>query len=174
MQQKNDLGDSEILKNKNLSATEVAMQSGVYESSQDIINLFCTQAQSAVEKPQYSDYYGGTYVDDEGRLVVLITQDTATTRGANEVLNQLDKDNVIVQHCEHSYNRLKQIVDTITSHIEKKAAWTSNIGMYGINDINNRVSIYLFDDSELKRKELLNNLDSNLIEIGWCGAIEEQ
>ena len=172
-QQKSNLADSEIQENDSLSAMDVAMQPGAYESFQEMMDFICTQTQSSIENPVYPDYYGGTYVNGNGKLVVLITKDTATTRSANEALAQLDKHNIIVQHCEHSYNQLKQIVDTITLHIEEKAVWTSNIGMYGINDINNRVSIYLFDDSELKRKELLNNLDSSLIEIGWCGPIEE-
>ena len=144
---------------------DVAMQPGAYESFQEMMDFICTQTQSSIENPVYPDYYGGTYVNGNGKLVVLITKDTATTRSANEALAQLDKHNIIVQHCKHSYNRLKQIADTIIMHMEKGTAWTSSIGSIGINEISNKISIYLFDDSEPKRKELLNNLDSSLIEI---------
>lgn len=173
LQQDNDFDYSENIGKDDWVISDVPMQPGAYESYMNLMDVICNQTRSSVGNPIYPEYYGGTYVDDEGNLVVLITEDAATTRDASEAQMLLSCDNIVFMPCKHSYNRLKQLVDSISMLIDENVVWSNNIGMYGIDDVNNNVSVYLYDDSRTKREEFLKDFSDELVGIGWCGSIEE-
>ena len=149
------------------------MQPGAYENYIQLMEVLCGQTRSNVDEPVYPDYYGGTYVNDDGDLVVLITEDDYTTRASHEIQTIITEENVLFVTCKNSYNRLQQVVDSISTLMKGGAEFASNIGMYGIDVINNYVLVYLLDDSEDKKKEFIEKFDNDLIQIGWCSPIEE-
>lgn len=137
------------------------------------MGIICGQTRSSVNNPVYPDYYGGTYANDDGDLVVLITESGVSTRASNEVQTIMKEENVIFSTCKNSYNELQQVVDSISWLMETGANFSSNIGMFGIDVINNKVLVCLRDDSENKKKQLLDNINCDFIKIGWCSPIEE-
>lgn len=155
------------------SLSEVPMQPGAYESYKQVMDVLCGQTRSDVDNPVYPDYYGGAYVNDDGSLVVLITEAALTTRASQEMQTLMNEENVLFSECKNSYNSLLQMVDSVRLLVEEEALSAINIGMFGIDVIKNKVIVYLYDDSESKIKEFVNDLDSELIVFGRCTPIEK-
>ena len=172
MQQEMDLVVS-VANSGDKESSEKPMQPGAYENYTQLMEVLCGQTRSNVDDPVYPDYYGGTYVNDDGDLVVLITEAAYATRASHEVQTIMDEEDVLFATCKNSYNRLQQVVDSIGTLIKSGAKFASNIGMYGIDVINNYVLVCLLDDSEDKKKEFIEGFDSDLIYIGWSSPIEE-
>ena len=59
------------LKNEDLLMPEASMQSEAYESYGTLMGLLTTQTRSPDKNTSYSEAYGGSYVNEEGQLVVL-------------------------------------------------------------------------------------------------------
>lgn len=54
---------------------EYMMQVKAYENYTKILNIMSQQTRSANSLDDYPDYYGGSYINDENKLVVLIKRD---------------------------------------------------------------------------------------------------
>ena len=69
------------------------------------LNVSTTRSISATDFPEY---YGGCYVNDEGKLVVLVKE------GESEPIRQLSQatrsSSMIYETCQYSFNELQQVI----------------------------------------------------------------
>lgn len=124
-------------------------QSVAYNHYQQIMELMGTQTRNGTSDDVlvYPDYYGGAYINDDNKLVMLVKKEFASTRAASNLISQIS-DEVIVDECEYSYNELQEVVEEIATKIEQDFSCASNIGMYGIINKTNRVEVSLYDNSD--------------------------
>ena len=96
----------------------------------------------------YPDYYGGAYVDDENRLVILVKK-----RYRNQLpkmIKSLERDSTVrVVDCDYSFATLLDIVEQINifNRNNKENEVAKNISVYGIDPSNNRVFVRVKDNS---------------------------
>ena len=108
----------------------------------------------------YPDSYGGAYINDDGQLVVYVTDETQTP----EVLS--DNPTVIYAPCTYSYNELQSIMDELNAYKANHPddAIAANFNEFGLYDSENRVIVKLDDLSEERIEEFKENVcDSDAI-----------
>jgi len=66
------------------------------------------------ESGAYPSYYGGAFINEEGFLVVCVTEDKASTEVLDSICNFTDNPNIIIKIVEFSFSELKQVQDNIT------------------------------------------------------------
>lgn len=97
----------------------------------------------------YPNYYAGAYLNDEGKLVVLVTTTSNDIRSALKSATKND-DLIIDASATFSYNYLSDISNYIGDyydlHIKEgdDGVW-SNLNYVGIDEVNNLVEISLKD-----------------------------
>ena len=70
---------------------------------------FATTYSNSGEKI-YPDYYGGSYINDAGQLIVYVTDNVQRPA----VLS--DNANVVYEPCTYSYNELLSVMDTLNNY----------------------------------------------------------
>lgn len=147
------------------SAAENTVDGSVQENAaaayDELMASFATTYSNSGEKV-YPDYYGGSYINDDGQLVVYVTDDTQRPAALS------DNVNVIYEPCAYSYNELRSVMDILNdykfSHPDDAIA--NNFNEFGLYDSENRVIVKLDDLSDESIKEFKENVcDSGVIEF---------
>lgn len=104
---------------------------------------------------KYPDYYGGAYINNDGKLVICEKTGFTKSVTSNSILNKaIEK--IEIKQVKYSYNELLDVMTVINSSVFSENSndiLKNNITHAGIDDEKNRVCIYMLDDSQLKRKE---------------------
>ena len=151
-----------IVSADNTSETEIELsieskQRNSINSNNALINYFLesntTKSKSEIYKFSdcYPDYYGGSYIDSNGELVILIKDTEAcTTTELNTIMEITDAPKTI--DCSYSYSELEDIVDEITlavnNYNETNANYSGFVTCWAIDDKANNIVVYLKDLSE--------------------------
>lgn len=87
----------------------------------------------------YPDYYGGSYINDNGKLVIYITEGTDIPTPLN------NDENVVYEICDYSYNELLDVMDALNAFKFEHGADSvaKNYNMFGLYDADNRVIVQL-------------------------------
>ena len=157
------------------SAAENVVDDGVQESAvaayDELMASFATTYSNSGEKI-YPDYYGGSYINDAGQLIVYVTDNVQRPA----VLS--DNANVVYEPCTYSYNELLSVMDTLNNYKFSRSndAIASNFNEFGLYDSENRIIVKLDDLSEESIKEFKENVcDSAVIKFEQgCGPIETE
>lgn len=64
----------------------------------------------------YDDYYGGSYINDSGELVVLLTNNTDKNKA--KIKDYTNDVNMTTKQCTYSYNQLMEVINTINNNID--------------------------------------------------------
>lgn len=148
-----------------VGAAETFADAGVQENAaaayDELMASFSTTYSNFGEKV-YPDYYGGSYINDDGKLVVYVTD------GMRRPAALSDNADVIYVPCTYSYNELLSVMDTLNdykfSHPNDTVA--NNFNEFGLYDSENRVIVKLDDLSDESVKEFKENVcDSDVIEF---------
>lgn len=110
----------------------------------------------------YPDYYGGSYINNAGQLVVYVTNDAQRPA----VLS--DNADVLYEICAYSYNELLYVMDTLNDYKFEHSndAIACNFNEFGLFDSENRVIVKLDDLSDASIREFKENVcNSNAIEF---------
>lgn len=140
---------------------DISVQEDAVTAYEELMASFISPYLDTDEKI-YPDYYGGSYINDSGQLVVYVTDNAAMPA----VL--LDNSNVIYEPCTYSYNELLTVMDELNSYkfSRMKNVIASNFNEFGIYDSENRVIVKLDNLSEESIKEFKENVcDSDAIEF---------
>lgn len=143
--------ESESFMNRDEMYRIAEEQSVAYNHYQRIMELMGTQTRDGSSQSEivYPNYYGGAYINDDNKLVMLVKKEFATTRAACDLMSQID-DEVVITECEYSYSELQGVVDVIEQKVEQNPALASNIGVFGIIAKTNNVLVCLYDISSEK------------------------
>jgi len=101
----------------------------------------------------YPDYYAGSYVDDDGELVVLVKEDTADNIATIKLLTS--NPDIQTKKAHYSLNELKGVKNEIAKYFDMdttgatKEIVDSIVGV-GTDEMNNRVNVCMENLSEEK------------------------
>lgn len=113
------------------------------------------------QEQKYPDYYGGSYINENGKLVVYVTDGAAEQ--AIEILAESLGNGTEYKECNYSFNELHSIMDTINNFMRNPTnkALSANIRQFCILDDQNTVEVKLRDISdeqiELFKKEVVDS-----------------
>lgn len=99
----------------------------------------------------YPTYFGGLYANEEGKLVILVTEgDTATYH--KDLSQRCRSNNFIIKPCEYSYNELFEVINRLELYLknETNRKMIDNLKFYGFSlaDNLNSIRIQLGNSSE--------------------------
>ena len=117
----------------------------------------------------YPDYYGGAYIDDSGKLVVL------TTDMSDPVINEIRAAagyDVTVESCPASLNELEGTVDLIVDHFELLREQGIKIATVGKDIKTGKVIVSVIDLDAEKEATIRALVDNEYLEFentdrGW-------
>ena len=125
----------------------------------------------------YPDYYAGAYLDDDGELVVLMTEEKAVLENQELVISKTGNQNIITKTAKYSYRHLTDVMNTINTYMEDKTgdkALLASVKTWGLYDDKNCVTVTLQgltdEKIELFRKEIVDSPAINFEESN--GGIE--
>lgn len=134
-------------------------QSVAYNHYQRIMELMGTQTRdgSSQNEIAYPNYYGGAYINDDNKLVLLVKKEFTTTRAASN-FTSLISDDIIVNECKYSYNELQEVMEIIVDKIEQNPSFAKKIGVLGIMESENKVLVCLYDKSDVNTNWFKNEI----------------
>ncbi|MBC8053793.1 MAG: hypothetical protein H7Y13_12080 [Sphingobacteriaceae bacterium] len=109
----------------------------------------------------YPGYYGGAYINPQGKLVVLIKGESDKER--KNITKIIGTDNFITMPCKHSYKSLVKIMTDLNEFKLNKAnaSKSANFNAYALVDAQNLVIVELDNFNEKKieefRKTVMNS-----------------
>ncbi len=106
----------------------------------------------------YPDYYGGSYINDDGELVVKLKQHNKSN--ISSVNNIVQPNDVITEPCNYSYDELEEVIHTIR---DKMMASTDPVSSNKNNYYDDIVTIALLDAQNVVEVSM-TNLNSNKID----------
>lgn len=111
----------------------------------------------------YPDYYGGSFIDDNGELVVLIKDSLNTSKIRTTLKDVSDEDKLIFKSVQYSFSDLCDIMDTISDFKKENEnnAYASDIVSCQINDMNNEIEVCIYDLNDEKVKYFKDNISSS-------------
>lgn len=119
----------------------------VYE---EMMNVF-DEATLPSDEYEYPEYYGGSYTDENGRLVVYVTRKYSGDAGE---LRARFGSRVDYRECDYSYNTLNSLVDELNDFMLKEGdqALAQNIESFSLVEEDNRIVVRLrdFSDSQIQ------------------------
>ncbi|MCD7898961.1 MAG: hypothetical protein LUH22_03550 [Bacteroides sp.] len=118
-----------------------------------MLNTWKLQSHSNPEGNQYADYYGGFYLDDNGIMHILVTNDDINTR--EDIKRIIESEKFILHKCKYSYNYLMAVMDSIDDFLitYPNEPLADNIGLWKIKEKENIVVVYLISCNEKSVEE---------------------
>lgn len=108
----------------------------------------------------YPNYYGGNYINEEGRLVVLTVGDTIEFR--NRIKTRAISDNFELEPCLYSYNYLLTTINNLNIFFDtiegKKMLQELSISAFGLLDNKNQVFVDIKDLNSDKINQFKNKI----------------
>lgn len=112
----------------------------------------------------YPEYYGGAYIDDNGELVVLVTEMTSAV--SSKVRQATDNSSqVSTELCEVSYNEMCYVIDFLTNKMEELRNQGVVIDSISDNIMKGNVTVSIIDLNHNKEKLVREYIDCEFIEF---------
>ena len=113
----------------------------------------------------YPLYYGGSYIDKNQRLVVLVVD--SLLHEQSKLLNVLKKDEFVVKPCKYSYRELIQVSDSVGKMLtDTTRSVCKNVLLTALFTEENRIKVFLKEYSESRIAEFKREImDSPVLEF---------
>lgn len=151
----------DIISDEYSAPTDISVnkQAGAREIGEKLLDSFGISATRSSNDNEYPDYYGGGYINKEGKLVVFVKGNFSKNR--NILINSIgDYDNIMYVAGNNSYKELKSILSDITIFIDenKENKIAQNIKYYYLNDFENNIVVELDECSNGNIEEFKANV----------------
>lgn len=110
-----------------------------------ILSTFTSKTRESNEV-MYPEYYGGSYITPEGKLIIFIKGDITT--GRNNIASITNDSQIIYKPCRYSFQELTDIVNSIGDYLKNNLIIKKNISGAAIIDGENKVEVYLKECNE--------------------------
>lgn len=149
---------------------DVNRQAGAIEIGKKLLDSFGTTGTRSANEIEYPDYYGGGYINEDGKLVVFVKGDFSKNR--KTLISSIgDYDNIMYVIGDNSYKDLKAILSDITVFIDenKESGIAKNIKCYYLNDFENNIVVELgsCSDSDIEAFKV-NVVNSSAVTFKQC------
>ena len=133
-----------IVKRNNEKAREAGIR---------LLESFGMTKTRSLSTSDYPDYYGGSYINGNGKLVVFLKGEIESTKAT--LIRLIGENDVIYTQGNYSYTELNNVLTKITSFISsnKDSQIAKNIRYYYLNDFENCVVVELDKSNEMEIKE---------------------
>ena len=153
--------------NHNISATyqtspDAPIQESAYNTYVELLNFFSASPAntftSTSTAQQYPDYYGGSYINADNKLVICVSPNTTLPIEFSESFSE----NYVVEPVTYSYNELKALMAELNEYIlTQNTDVALNINHFALYDDQNRIVVSLFDASPEKIEEFQNTVSNS-------------
>ncbi|MDO5524492.1 MAG: hypothetical protein Q4F85_00185 [Prevotella sp.] len=128
-----------------------------YENLLDYFSKSQTRSESGGE---YPDFYGGAFVDKNGKLVILYKSGDKNLLKVKSVQSILKSDSIRYVPCEFSFNELTSAIDAINNFhkVNPRNFNSENSTLYYISPAQNRVIVHLTEYNGVRVKEFKDNV----------------
>lgn len=117
----------------------------------------------SVHEQLYDDNYGGSYIDDNGELVVLLVENS--DYGISAIEQATGSDDVQTIKCQHSFNELITVIEIINENLDYLIENDVVITEMYEDVYSNTVKITVLELDEAKEKMIRQIVDSPCMEI---------
>lgn len=112
---------------------------------------------------RYEESYGGSYIDENGELVVLLTENVYKNR---KMIREYTEDNtILIKTCQYSYNELMEVIDTLNGELLNLSEQDVLIDEMYDNVYLNRVIIRVRNLDDKKEQIIREIIDSGCMEF---------
>lgn len=177
-----DLQDSSVMDEPkfktNISFIEQSIdhQKEAVDSYREMLTSFGQTKTKSMASGEYPDYYGGSYINEDGKLVVFVLGDIH--KGKAKLNSITSNDEIITKPADYSFNLLNAVMDTIDAFKlnEANKQYCTNFNWWAIQDDQNRVVVALEDFSDEAIKEFKNHVSNSpaIVFKKSTGGHEEQ
>lgn len=117
-----------------------------------VYDSFTAKVFRSSDKVLFPDYYGGAYVNDKGKLIILVTEKPGYYKQIfREILGHKD---FLVHKCNYSYNELNNCMNEIDEYRDKNSEYFRDVSnLYYISDSENRIYVTLKNISKSNIEE---------------------
>lgn len=151
---KHELNISTLKKGES-SEADSDFQMNANLSLEKINNHFSMNTLNKSDAIDYPDYYGGAYINDSGKLVVLIKG--SPNRYKKNIEDIIGNQEVEFIACKNSYKNLNSIMKSLNSYKSNPPSSNStsskNFNLFHLDDVSNNIVVYLDNDSDANKKE---------------------
>lgn len=149
------------------------LQLSASEQNEQINQYISTDLLYAQNKgnKKYPDYYGGTYIDHDNQLVVMLTENNRSLK--NALKSVTNNENLKIDIVQYSYEELTNLMNIISNAMETRVGRKENhqqfevcdnIVSYSLMDNKNRIVVQIKNIDEYKIQEFKMKItDSNAI-----------
>ena len=148
-----------IVKRNNEKAREAGIR---------LLESFGMTKTRSLSTSDYPDYYGGSYINGNGKLVVFLKGEIESTKAT--LIRLIGENDVIYTQGNYSYTELNNVLTKITSFISsnKDSQIAKNIRYYYLNDFENCVVVELDKSNEMEIKEFKSEV------VNFSGIVFKQ
>jgi streptogrisin B len=91
------------------------------ESYQKLMDAYSPDSDGLPKLDEWPDYYGGSYVNDSGKLTIMVLseyhRDGSLVKIKAHLQKKMGTDDFLIQECKYSYGYLTEIMDVISNGI---------------------------------------------------------
>ena len=111
----------------------------------------------------YPDYYGGAFINNEGKLVVYIKG--SINRYKKDIEDIIGSQNVIFNSCKNSYSDLNKTMKELNNYkfTNGQNSYSQNFNSYGIIDSENILIVNLNDFTDASMKQFKKNVNNSKV-----------
>lgn len=148
-------------------------QSAVYNTAQNILRSYLA-APTRSNAPAFPEYYGGIYVNQDGKVVVFVKGDSIEYK--SKIVHRAQSSDFIIQPCEFSYNTLTSLIDELNRFFltDNNLLMLEELTVhsFGIQDANNKIFIALGECTPVKIAAFKDQvMDSPAFEFRQSGGL---
>ena len=156
-----------ISSNRAFPVMEMACQEEANVINHQILDGLCLNSRSDNTNPIYPNYYGGSYIEPDGNLIIYIVGDSIY--GTNAIKSITTNPIVKFKCCEYSYQSLINVLDEIYEAVKTAPKTVAkNVTAFGLNQKMNCVNVCLADISESRIdefKQIYNNPSVSFLQM---------
>jgi len=116
-------------------------------ANEQLVQLYAGFATSRDGTVLYPEFFGGSYISDDGSLVLLIVESSYVRAQRHDAINELLESNVTYRFVEFSYAELRaaanSIFATVLNMSDDGCVYANNVTGVGLNPSINGVVVYL-------------------------------
>lgn len=136
-------------------------QKEAVDSYREMLISFGQTKTRSVASGEYPNYYGGSYINEDGKLVIFVLGDIH--KGKSKLTNITSNNEIITIPADYSFNLLNAVMDTIDAFKlnEANKQYCTNFNWWAIQDDQNRVVVALDDFSDDAIKEFKKHVSNS-------------
>lgn len=124
-----------------------------------VVDALTPKVLTAKDEVKYPDYYGGSYINENGKLIILIKESTSNYKQMFD--NLIGHKDFEVRKCEYSLNQLKDCMKAIDLYRDNNPEYFMDISnLYYISDSKNKVIVTLKKINKAGIDEFKNKINN--------------